>query len=97
MRKCFAIIIVLCAGCSGVDSTTTGAEIERACNGFITLTQIETTITVYESLRDDLGGSKSDGLEAGLLICTAEPIPPGFDSVQCFSCTTAIVDFVWDQ
>ena len=97
MRKWVAITILLCAGCGGVDSTTTGAEIERACSGFITHTQIETAITTYEALRDDLGFSKADGLVAGTQICTAQPIPPGFDSAQCVFCNTAIVDFVWDQ
>ena len=96
MRQWVAITIVLCAGCSSVDSTTTGAEIERACSGFITHTQIETLITTYEALRD-LGFSKADGLVAGTEICLAPPIPPGFDFQQCVFCNTAIVDFVWDQ
>ena len=96
MRQCVAITILLCAGCSGVDSTTTGAEVEEACGDFLTHTQIESAITTYEAFRDE-GNSKFDGVALGTHVC-APPTPLEFpSSSQCTLCNTTIVDFVWDQ
>ena len=96
MRTWIAITILLCAGCSGVDSTTTGAEVEEACSDVLTHTQIESAITTFEAFRDE-GNSKLDGLELALRVC-GPPTPLPFLSLsQCNLCNTRIVDFVWEQ